>query len=97
MMNFGSVCYFPALCMKCRRLVQVNLLSKTVRCPRCRSRRVKAYDSNDLVGEVGRNEVTSWHVEDKLGRDLLLTDGRYLCPSCGEYKLRFEEGGLLWD
>lgn len=97
MMNFMTVCYFPALCERCGELVQINLFKKRVRCPRCKSSRVRPYDDDDLVDGVGRREVVSWNVYEELGRALSLTDRKYLCPSCRKYKLKFKDSGLCWD
>jgi hypothetical protein len=50
-----------------------------------------------LIGEIGENEIESWNMEEDLGRELILTDGTYFCPSCEEFKLRFKPGMLCWD
>jgi Zn finger protein HypA/HybF involved in hydrogenase expression len=97
MMNFMTVCNFPALCNSCQEIVQVNLLSERKLCPKCKDSQVIPYDDKKLVGKLGKNEIVSWNMEEQLGRVLRLTDGIYLCPSCEEYKLRFEPGDILFD
>lgn len=96
-MNFMEVCYFPVLCRNCKEIVQLNLLSERKLCPKCKGSQVIPYDNKKLVGKLGKNEVVSWNIEEQLGRVLRLTDGTYFCPSCGEYKLRFGPGDILWD
>jgi len=97
MREFQSVCRFPAYCECCHLLVEVNLLVKTPRCPHCQSRRVRSYDHPSLQGQVGKEEVVSWNVSDRLGRVLMLHDGTYLCPACGQLTLRFSHGGIYGD
>jgi len=97
MANFMEVCHFPFLCEQCREIVEVNLLEKKLRCPKCSSKSVIPYDDKKLLGKAGKLEVASWNMEEQLGRVLRLTDGKYLCPSCGEYKLSFAPGDILWD
>jgi len=92
-----DICYFPAYCDRCRELVEANLLAKPVECPMCGSSPVIPYDDEKLVGEIGEEEVESWNMEEDLGRELVLTDGTYFCPSCEEFKLRFKHGMLCWD
>ena len=96
MMNFMTTCLFPAICSDCHELVEVNLLAERQTCEACESERVQAYDQEQLLGELGSEVVVDWHHAEK-GLAVALTDGRYLCPKCGQFKLRFEEGGILWD
>jgi hypothetical protein len=77
--------------------VEANLLAKPVICPTCESSPVIPYDDEKFVGEIGVEEVESWNMEEELGRELVLRDGTYFCPSCEEFKLRFKPGMLCWD
>ena len=97
MMNYETTCYFPCFCKNCHNVVQVNLLSKRKRCPKCKSTKIIPCDDPSLSDNTGKHEVTSWNAKDKLGRELKLTDGNYKCPKCGQMTLHFEDGGLLWD
>lgn len=95
--NFLTTCYFPCLCVRCSNVVQANLLTKTLRCPKCRSTKLTPYDNTDLAGSPGQDEVAEWNVEDKLGRTLKLTNGTYKCPKCEKFTLRFKDSGLRSD
>ena len=97
MLNHETTCYFPCLCENCHNVVQVNLLSKQKRCPKCKSTKVIPYDDLTLSDGTGKHEVTSWNVKNRLGRVLKLTDGNYTCPKCGQMTLHFENSGLFWD
>lgn len=97
MMTFMTTCYFPAYCENCRELVQINVFAKRLRCPKCRRAKVTPYDDPALCAGNGDREVAGWNVSERLGRDLRLHDGEYLCPACGEFTLRFVDGRLEWD
>lgn len=66
------------------------------RCGNCNSADLAAYDSEELMQVKGKAVVT-WNVKEKLGRILVLTDGKYLCPSCKKFEMTFEAGTLCWD
>lgn len=105
MFSFMTTCYFPCLCERCHDIVQVNLIQKKlfgfipikIRCPECRSTKIIPYDSPGLTDSTGNIDVASWPPIKKKGRRLVLTDGKYKCPKCGEMQLQFTQGGLLWD
>jgi predicted RNA-binding Zn-ribbon protein involved in translation (DUF1610 family) len=90
MMTFQSICYFPGLCQDCKKVVQVDLLAKELRCPNCEGKEVIAYNDARLVQTPGPRVVVQWG-----GRTL--TDGNYKCPGCGIFSLQFSDGGLHWD
>jgi len=97
MANFLTTCFFPCLCRRCKEVVQVNLFAKHLRCPKCRSRTVTPYDAADLSSSVGTSADVEWNAEERLGRQLVLTDADYECPRCGMMSLRFGAAGLCWD
>ena len=97
MFTFETICYFPCLCESCHRVVEVNLLGKPVSCPVCHAPNPIPYDDPRLLGAVGRHRVADWYMELELGRELVLTDGKYRCPKCGKMSLEFSDGGLCWD
>jgi hypothetical protein len=80
-------------------LVNVNLLAKELRCPRCGGDHVTPYDDPALRESIGVEQVwsvASWDMSQQLGRELELTNERYRCPQCGAMSLRFEMCAL-WD
>jgi Zn finger protein HypA/HybF involved in hydrogenase expression len=97
MRNSTTTCFFPCLCENCRSVVQVNLLAKAVKCPLCRAPNPIPYDDARLWASPGHRHVAEWNMENRLGRKLELTDGKYRCPKCGQMSLEFRDGGLCWD
>ena len=63
----------------------------------CKTTKVIPYDNPTLSRSVGEDveleTVTSWNMKEKLGRELILTNGIYRCPQT----LRFADNGLNWD
>lgn len=41
--------------------------------------------------------VADWNMQGQLVRKLVLTDGKYRCPKCGEMSLEFSDSGVFWD
>ena len=97
MRDFTTVCWFPALCRACSRIVPVNLLSNRPKCPECGSVRIAPYDQDELAEETGNQVVVEWSMKEQIGRDLRLTNGRYYCPSCDSFDLTFADAGICWD
>lgn len=97
MLNFTTTCYFPCLCENCERIVEANLLEKELHCPECKSLGCTPYDDPKLTGSSGEHSIVEWNVSELLGRMLVLNDGSYKCPNCGEMKLTFTSGGIDWD
>lgn len=95
--DFPLTCYFPCLCERCSNVVRVNLLSKKPRCPECESTKVIPYDETTLLGRAGKHTVAEWNMQEELGRELKLTDGKYKCPKCGKMTLGFADSGTRWD
>jgi Zn finger protein HypA/HybF involved in hydrogenase expression len=97
MATFHELCAFPCLCRDCKRIVDANLLDAPASCPDCKNANVVPYDHEELCEDRGEVTVTSWSLDEHLGRELVLTDGTYYCPSCDSFRLRFEDTGLCWD
>lgn len=97
MATFMTTCYFPCLCEGCHNVVQVNLLGKTKRCPKCRGANLIPYDDPQLSESLGQHALVEWNMQRQLGRELKLTDGNYRCPKCQKMTLRFADSGLCWD
>jgi len=77
-------------------MVQVNLLEKVLECPECHSTNVTPYDDPRLSESPGESVVTSWNMQEQLGRELVLTDAKYKCPKCGRMSLAFRLT-MVWD
>ena len=94
--TFKTTYIFPAFCRDCQDLVATNLLDEQPKCEHCGSDRAKAYGDESLQGEAGSEVIVSWgHPANESG--VTISNGTYLCPSCGEFQLRFEQGGIRWD
>ncbi len=63
MLDFLTTCYFPCLCERCNRVVQVNLLAKRPRCPKCRASRPIPYSDERLRGTAGDELVAQWRLD----------------------------------
>lgn len=94
--NFQRVCLFPAYCPGVKKVLLVNMFDEKPRNPDCASGQLTPYDQPTLVGVKGKGVIASWNTHKRLGRDLKLTDGTYLCPVCGQKTLRFYPVGM-WD
>lgn len=97
MLDFKTNCLFPCMCELCHSIVEANLLSNPVHCPKCNAVNPIPYDDPRLSLTRGENEVASWYMFDGLGRELILTDGKYKCPTCGKMTLSFVNSGLHFD
>ena len=94
MRTFTRYCAFPFYCEGCKSMFTGNIFSKKVKCPDCGSKEVIPYDDDRICKQKGE-EVAFWSTEDKLGRDLILTNGQYLCPACGKHELSFVHFGCF--
>ena len=90
MMDYETTSLFPCCCEKCHSLVEVNLLVKRLRCPKCRASNPLPYNDPRLMGEKGDRTAENWG-------DLTLTNGTYKCPKCEKMTLRFSPGHVQWD
>jgi len=96
MRNFTTYCNFPHYCRECEILFEANLFEKGERlCPECGKNKVIPYDDKRAFKSEGK-EVFSWNVKDEIGRELKLTDGKYICPNCRKFSLMFSDIGS-WD
>ena len=98
MFEFNQFCQFPCLCKNCNNIVEINLLTKENRCPKCRSRKVIPYTAPELQDVTGNEEVASWFSIDRFdNQPLILNTGNYKCPRCNNMTLVFSDSGLCWD
>ena len=93
--NYADTCLFPCLCGKCRQIVHPNLFQKPLHCPKCGSPDPIPYDDPRLVGSSGTQNVASWYMNLESDQELVLTNGTYLCPSCGKMTLCFRVTALF--
>ncbi len=88
----------PALCSKCNIVIERDYLKSPAKCPKCR-RKVKFYNDPELQSsseEVNEGyNLFEWHMGDS-GKDFFLPDISYLCPVCGQMKMKFLNCGC-WD
>ena len=75
-------------CERCRNVVTVNGLAKTIRCPRCRSRRITPITANPAHA---RKPLT-----DLCDDESSITSGEHKCLHCGSATLTFMDAGC-WD
>ena len=97
MMDFQTTCHFPGLCEACHGLITMNALDRAPTCPECAAADPIPYDDPRLVAGPGANVVESRGTPGEDGRALVLTDGTYRRPACGEPTLTFAASGRCWD
>lgn len=88
----------PAICTKCKTVIERNYLKPPAKCPKCR-RKVKFYNEpvlqSSLKDDSEENNIFEWHM-DNPNEDFFLPDTNYLCPVCGQTKMKFLNCGC-WD
>ncbi len=99
MADIGGKCLAPALSQQTGKLVvrdywEPRILSR-------RSSQLIFYNDPELQEKTPVEEDTpnvfSWFGNSVDQSPFYLRDINYLCPDCGEMKLRFMEFGLMWD
>jgi Zn finger protein HypA/HybF involved in hydrogenase expression len=88
-------CRFPILCKTCQNLRTANVRALPIDCPECHSQDVIPYDSDELKQSEGGQIVVSLNLGGCSERTIQLTNDGYLCPSCKQFTLLFEEGTLV--
>ena len=81
----------PAVCFNCHKISEKNYLAKYPRCPSCRK---KIIFYNDPI--LGADSNDSSEYDEKNEGEFTLPDNSYLCPKCGQMKMRFFNAGN-WD
>ncbi len=84
----GSVCYWPAVCSQCRKLVAVDRLASGHQCPDCGA-------SVELLGDATVNDWVQDIAVESSGH--ALAAGPHACPVCDRNRLLFSPGSLAWD
>ena len=79
----------------CKSLFKADMYAEDVACSNCDTSSVLPYDdpSLALTDEVV-GEIFSWNTAARLGRELILHDGKYFCVRCDNFSLRFEVAAL---
>lgn len=97
MMDFETTCYYPAVCEHCHRLVQIDVLEDGPECPECGATDPIPYDDPRLQARPGGHVAEEWRPGDAACGRVVLTEGEYRCPACGQMTLTFTDSGLVWD
>jgi hypothetical protein len=92
--NHTTYAAWPVTCESCSAVTTANFKQSPLVCGKCNgSKAVPITDSREWMGDG--EVIVNWG-------ELTLTDGRYRCPKCGEFELRFgtNVGGhrmMMWD
>ena len=79
-MNFATTRYFSCLCETCHNIAEMNLLAEVKHCPVCKNAKLIAYDDPRLSESHGEHDVVRWDLQDRIGREVVLTDGNICAP-----------------
>lgn len=82
----------PAYCKKCRKLIVLNYNEVKPRCSKCHSE-VKFYNDPALQNSSANQTKENHNIQ---RGDFFLIEGDYLCPHCGEMKMKFYDV-VNWD
>ena len=100
MMDFGSKCWTPFSCSKCKSVGTINILTKEgkkgrFRCPKCR-KKVEYY--GEVKEDTFEVDDISYVFDWKVGEfdRYYLKDKSYQCPKCKSEDLKFQSVGN-WD
>ena len=88
MADKGSICYWPAACDQCRKLVEVDRLAGEPQCPDCGAA-VELLSDAKADGWV-QDIAVEWDGH-------ALGSGPHECPVCDRNRLLFSPGSLDWD
>ena len=92
MRNFNECSNFPFFCEECRIPFIENLFAERYSCPECKGTKVFAYGDKKSCLKKGKVIFS----ESANNRKFVLTDGKYICPDCGNSTLTFKDAGC-WD
>lgn len=93
--DYTTTCWFPCLCENCNHIVQVNMHEEQILCPECGKTGPIPYSDPRLIGIPGTRREASWYLDLTSERELVLTNGYYLCPSCRQFELQFMSSGCF--
>jgi predicted RNA-binding Zn-ribbon protein involved in translation (DUF1610 family) len=84
----------PAFCSHCKKLIVVDYFKKPANCPNCR-KEVVFYNEPSLREIPLEGKDTEPKKQSKY-ENFKLFDTLFLCPKCGQLKMKFSAIGL-WD
>ena len=83
MENNHTYAAWPVKCNECKEVVTANFKSEPLSCEECHGSDVIPYTDKTLsLGDGDNESMLYWS-------GLKLTNGRYCCPRCGKYELKF--------
>jgi Zn finger protein HypA/HybF involved in hydrogenase expression len=83
MSNHRTHAAWPVKCNQCKEVTTANFESQPLSCEECHGLDVIPYtDKNLSLGDGENGSMLHWG-------NLNLTNGRYCCPRCGKYELKF--------
>lgn len=93
MLTFQDICFYPALCTSCGRVVVCDILDGSATCSDCGGR-VRFYDDPELRSADAPDDGMGWNISE--GRGVILRETPcHLCPQCGEMSLAFSPIGFF--
>ncbi len=89
-----SICFAPALCEKCKKIIILNYAQMPVICPDCGGNAIFYNESSLQKPNKAAGPAISWGMD--IEGDFKLPQAEYKCPSCGQMSLQFKHEGF-WD
>lgn len=96
--DLGAKCLAPVMDAKASRVRARNYWGPRVK--NGKSGSLTFYDQPSLRDPSAAWDdaeiVFAWSSSDERPQ-FILRDGRFLCPKCRAFKMRFEDAGIMWD
>jgi hypothetical protein len=89
MLNFETIDYEPAICLKCKKFLVLNYKIKNQKCPDCNTEIVFYNDKSVQRKTKSYQKKIPWGA-------FYVPDTTCLCPRCGKLTMRFYFRGY-WD
>jgi hypothetical protein len=94
--NFKTVSKFPAYCANKKAIVLVNLMAEKLESKACPGQAPVPYTEPRMIQNPDAKTIASWNMPEPKNKQVVLTDGDYFCPRCGQFQLHFRKLGN-WD
>lgn len=88
--TFQTAFAFPFYCKDCTSICILNLFDEKLPCENCQCENPIPYDNDSLRLHFSDEEVFGWNANSQTRK---LYNDFYLCPKCGEHKLKFVQTG----